>query len=94
MGREGDVTWTGEEGVGVVQLVVLKLRGLSVSDPFTGLPMVAAVIPVITYSSLNVRLSNMMLYEVYHWLRGIAAPLVKTGPSSCVEESVSQHHRC
>ena len=39
-----DVTWTGEEGVGVVQLVVLKLRGLSVSDPFTGLPMVAAVI--------------------------------------------------
>ena len=45
-----DVTWTGEEGVGVVQLVVLKLRGLSVSDPFTGLPMVAAVIQSFTYT--------------------------------------------
>ena len=56
MEGDGDVTWTGEEGVGVVQLVVLKLRGLSVSDPFIGLPMVAAVIPVIdhSYSSHNV----------------------------------------
>ena len=79
----------------MVQLVVLKLRGLSVSDPFTGLPMVAAVVQSsLIYSSHNV--SNRMLCELYHWSRGTAAPdpPVRTGPSSCVEESESQHHRC
>ena len=69
----------------MVQLVVLKLRGLNVSDGCVGLPRVAM------YSELEKHLTSCMNVYIninHHWLRGTEAPLV----SSCdAEEYVSLH---